>query len=229
MRRSDAATVTSRLLAMLCILSVFIPTFIMREPVRSLFMPLTVAVGFAMIAAFLMSSSFVPVLSVWLIRYRAEEPAAKKGFIERILPGFQRIVSGDDPVPLDRGAGVSGSLWFAPLVRRQAGWHRVVSPGGFRPVRDSFSQSSGLEYELTRKCAIKVLEVIDEQTQGKISISMGYVGQGAPNSVTNNIVLFMRGTDDAELRLRLKKGSGIRIDDFASVCGRPCRNKSCLG
>ncbi len=82
-RRSDAATGTSRLLATLCILSVFIPTFLMREPVRSLFMPLTVAVGFAMIAAYLMSSTVVPVLSVWLIRYRAEEPAAKKGFIER--------------------------------------------------------------------------------------------------------------------------------------------------
>ena len=71
-RRSDAATVTSRLLAMLCILSVFIPAFLMQEPVRSLFMPLTIAVGFAMIAAFLMSSTVVPVLSVWLIRHRAE-------------------------------------------------------------------------------------------------------------------------------------------------------------
>lgn len=40
-----------------------------------------------------MVSAILLVLSVWLIRYRAEEPAAKKGFIERILPGFQRIVS----------------------------------------------------------------------------------------------------------------------------------------
>ena len=91
-RRSDAAMGTSRLLATLCILSVFIPTFVMKEPVRSLFMPLTVAVGFAMIAAYLMSSSVVPIFSVWFIRYRAGEHAAKKGYIEKFLPVFQRIV-----------------------------------------------------------------------------------------------------------------------------------------
>ena len=98
----------------------------MREPVRSLFMPLTVAVGFAMIAAFLMSSSVVPVLSVWLIRYRAEEPAAKKGFIEKILPGFQRIVYATIR-PLDRSAGVPGSLWPAALA--SAGRSRNCFPG----------------------------------------------------------------------------------------------------
>ena len=213
-RRSDAATVTSRLLAMLCILSVFIPTFIMQEPVRSLFMPLTVAVGFAMIAAFLMSSSLVPVLSVWLIRYRAEEPAAKKGFIERILPGFQRIVSGTIRfrwLVVPTYLAVCGLLlWF---VGRQVGTELFpqVDSGQF-VIR--FRSPPGSEYEVTRKCAIKVLEVIDELTQGKVSLSMGYVGLGATNTATNNILLFMRGTDDAELRLRLKRGSGIRIKEL---------------
>ena len=67
---------------------------------------------------------------------------------------------------------------------------------------------------MTRKCAVKVLEAIDELTQGKVSISMGYVGLGATNTATNNILLFMRGTDDAELRLRLKKDSGIRLQEL---------------
>ena len=39
------ATAVPRLLALLCILSVFIPAFIMDDPLRSLFMPLTLAVG----------------------------------------------------------------------------------------------------------------------------------------------------------------------------------------
>ena len=38
-----------RLLALVCVLSVFIPAFIMEEPVRSLFVPLALAVGFAMV------------------------------------------------------------------------------------------------------------------------------------------------------------------------------------
>jgi multidrug efflux pump subunit AcrB len=44
--RSDAVTASARLLAMLCVLAVFIPSFLMEEPIRSLFMPLTLAVGF---------------------------------------------------------------------------------------------------------------------------------------------------------------------------------------
>ena len=84
-RRAAAATATARLLAMLCILSVFIPTFILNEPVRSLFMPLTLAVGFAMIASYLLSSTLVPVLSVWLIRHGGED-VHKQGLFDRVLP-----------------------------------------------------------------------------------------------------------------------------------------------
>ena len=166
-RRSDAATVTSRLLAMLCILSVFIPTFLMREPVRSLFMPLTIAVGFAMIAAFLMSSTVVPVLSVWLIRYRAEEPAAKKGFIEKILPAFQRIVYETIRfrwIVVPAYLVACGLLLW--LVGRQVGTELFpqVDSGQF-VIR--FRSPPGSEYELTRKCALKILEVIDAGDAGK--------------------------------------------------------------
>ena len=40
---------------------------------------------------------------------------------------------------------------------------------------------------------------------------MGYVGLGATNTATNNILLFMRGTDDGELRVRLQEKSGVEI------------------
>ena len=62
-------TAVPRLLALLCILSVFIPAFIMSDPLRSLFMPLTLGVGFAMISSYLLSSTFVPILCVALLRH----------------------------------------------------------------------------------------------------------------------------------------------------------------
>src|SRR5262249_60674329 len=65
--RGNHITAVPRLLALLCILSVFIPAFLMAEPVRSLFVPLALAVGFAMISSYLLSSTVVPVLSVWLL------------------------------------------------------------------------------------------------------------------------------------------------------------------
>ena len=63
------ATAVPRLLALLCILSVFIPAFIMNDPLRSLFMPLTLAVGFAMISSYLLSSTFVPIMCVTLLKH----------------------------------------------------------------------------------------------------------------------------------------------------------------
>ena len=57
-----------RLLAMLCVLAVFLPSFFMVGPARSLFVPLSLAVGFSMGASYLLSSSLVPVLSNWLLK-----------------------------------------------------------------------------------------------------------------------------------------------------------------
>src|SRR5215831_2301682 len=60
-----------RLLAMLCVLAVFVPSFFMTGVSRSLFVPLSLAVGFAMAASYLLSSSLVPVLSTWILRTHA--------------------------------------------------------------------------------------------------------------------------------------------------------------
>src|SRR5438094_10361672 len=66
-----------RLLAMLCVLAVFVPSFLMVGVSRSLFIPLSLAVGFAMAASYLLSSSLVPVLSTWILR--AHVPDDEKG------------------------------------------------------------------------------------------------------------------------------------------------------
>ncbi len=61
-------TAMARLLSMLCILAVFVPSFFMIGVGRQLFVPLSLAVGFAMIASYLLSSSLVPVFAAWLMK-----------------------------------------------------------------------------------------------------------------------------------------------------------------
>lgn len=62
-----AEVTTPRLLAMLCVLAVFVPAFFVGGIGRSLFPPLALAVGAAMVASWLLSSTLVPVLaSGWL-------------------------------------------------------------------------------------------------------------------------------------------------------------------
>ena len=198
---------------MLCILSVFIPTFVLNEPVRSLFMPLTLAVGFAMIASYLLSSTLVPVLSVWLVRHPGEA-GHKEGLFDRILPRFAHVVEMTVErrwiVALAYLAACGLLLWLMGGRRR----HGIVSGSGFRAVRAPFCAPPGCEYEVTRKFAIKILDVIDQQSHGNLAMSIGYVGLGATNTATNNILLFMRAQDDGVLRVRLREHSGVAIDEL---------------
>lgn len=58
----------AKLLILLCILAVFAPSFIMTGVPRAMFLPLSMAIGFAMIIAFLSSQTLVPVISVWILK-----------------------------------------------------------------------------------------------------------------------------------------------------------------
>ncbi len=78
--RPADATAVPRLLALLCILSVFIPAFIMEDPLRSLFMPLTLGVGFAMISSYLLSSTFVPIMCVFLLKHTSGADERSRAF-----------------------------------------------------------------------------------------------------------------------------------------------------
>ena len=176
-------------------------------------MPLTLAVGFSMIASYVLSSTLVPVLSVWLIK-QAGKAAHKEGFFDRVLPRFAKIVEITVRhcwIVVLTYLFVCGLLLW--LVGRQVGTELFpeVDSGQF-VLR--FRTPPGSEYELTRKCALKILEVIDTETHGKVAISMGYVGLGATNTATNNILLFMRGTDDGQLRVRLQGKSDIKIAEL---------------
>jgi len=58
---------------------VFVPSFFMEGAARELFVPLSMTVGFAMISSYLLSSTFVPVLSTWLLRHASHEDSADTG------------------------------------------------------------------------------------------------------------------------------------------------------
>src|SRR5215475_2968655 len=91
--RGGAETAIPRLLALVCILSVFIPAFIMAEPIRSFFVPLALAVGFAMTTSYFLSSTLVPVLSVWLLKHHGKSHEDhSKGLFAKVERVFGRTV-----------------------------------------------------------------------------------------------------------------------------------------
>src|SRR5437667_5147762 len=78
-------TVMARFLSMLCVLSVFIPSLFMSGVGRQLFVPLSLAVGFAMISSYVLSSTLVPVLATWMLRAGHNQEA---GFFQRLAAGY---------------------------------------------------------------------------------------------------------------------------------------------
>ena len=93
---ASGEVVVPRLLAMLSVVAVFVPSFFMTGVSRSLFVPLSLAVGFSMIASFLLSSSLVPVLSVWLLGDASHAPATDRtpaDWVERLRDRLARAAA----------------------------------------------------------------------------------------------------------------------------------------
>jgi multidrug efflux pump subunit AcrB len=217
-RQGNMETAVPRLLALLCILSVFIPSFIMEGAVRSLFVPLSLAVGASMVTSYLLSSTLVPVLSVWLLENRhgthgpGDGPGGRPGFFVRAQDRFERVASWTVAHRLvvvlayliGAGAivvGVGGQLGSELFPRVDAGQFQLR----VRPAQ-------GTHFELTRQVAQKTLEVIAEEAgPDNIDVTMGYVGANPPQFTINMAYLWSRGPDDSLLRVGLRHGSGVEV------------------
>jgi multidrug efflux pump subunit AcrB len=92
-------TALPRLLAMLCVLSVFVPSFFMTGVGRQLFVPLSIAVGFAMVSSYVLSTTLVPVMSTWMMREKKNERKPRwrewyASFLQRSIAWRWEVVAG---------------------------------------------------------------------------------------------------------------------------------------
>jgi len=81
-------------------MAVFIPSFFMTGPAQSLFLPLSLAVGFAMGASYLLSSTLVPVLANWMLKSKEEDDGEhKEGSFDRFRGRFSRVLERAMSIP----------------------------------------------------------------------------------------------------------------------------------
>jgi multidrug efflux pump subunit AcrB len=123
-RLGNAETAVPRLLALLCVLAVFLPALFMEGALKALFLPLALAVGFAMIASYILSSTFVPVMSVWLLR--------RVGRKSRASEAHQPSLWGAPPAPA-RPTHPTSALARGPRLRRRDGCCDLVRRKAARP------------------------------------------------------------------------------------------------
>jgi multidrug efflux pump subunit AcrB len=218
--RGSMQTAVPRLLAMLCVLSVFIPAFIMQDPMRSLFMPLALAVGFAMISSYVLSSTLVPIVCVWLLKphhdeHRLRHDEEQQGLFDRVQQRFESLVN---RIVARRRLIVPAYLLACGLILGLGGMQLGTE---LFPQIDSgefvlrYRPPAGSNFEITRQMGVKILQVMQEEVGPEnIEICLGYAGQIAPNFGMNNIVLFMRGPDDGWMRAKFREDSGVKLEAF---------------
>jgi multidrug efflux pump subunit AcrB len=217
-RRGNAETAVPRLLAMLCVLAVFIPSFFMQGSARALFVPLSLAVGFAMITSYILSSTFVPVLSVYLLRHHGRTTHAthstsgqrRKGWASRAFRGGLGIVTDLRWLVVPAylaAAAVALVLLGGPLGKEI---FPQVDAGQFQ-LR--LKAPTGTRIEQTEAMTQEALEFIKREVGAdNVDITLGYVGVVPSSYPINTVYLFTGGPEEAVVRVAFKQGA-VRIED----------------
>lgn len=232
-RQGNLETAVPRLLALLCILSVFIPSFIMQGAVKALFLPLSLAVGASMITSYLLSSTLVPVLSVWLLTGHEHDHDAQKadrenhpGMFSRLMGAFENVLGWTVRHRVKVvGAYLAITATLVVLVGAQLGRELFprVNAGQFQMrVRPP----EGTRYDLTLRVAQKTLEAIGEEVGPEnVATSMGYIGAIPPQFTVNLAYQWSRGPDDSMLRVGLRPGSKIDVFELQEKLRRSLPDK----
>jgi multidrug efflux pump subunit AcrB len=199
-------TVGARLLSMLCVLAVFVPSFFMTGIGRQLFVPLSLAVGFAMIASYFLSSSLVPVFATWFMSetHKGEE---NEGQFGRLRRWYQRYL---DRVLVRRRWVIVGYFGVTALILL------LVAP---RLGTEIFPEANGPVLRLRIKAAVgtrieqtepKILQALDliRRTVGeeRVEITSDYMGVQPSSYPVNLIHLFTSGPEEAIVQVQLKPG-----------------------
>ena len=200
-------TAMARLLSMLCILSVFVPSFFMVGVGRQLFVPLSMAVGLAMISSYVLSSTLVPVFSVWIMR------AGKRGhdgvgWLHRVYTRYLNgVIRFRWPLTLAYALG-AGAILF--LVAPRLG--SEIFPQTEAPqFRLRLRAAAGTRIERTELIELKALDLIKQEVgPDNVEISTAFIGVQPASYPINTIYLWTSGPQEAVMLVALKAESKLR-------------------
>lgn len=205
-----------KLLILLSILAVFVPAMFMNGVPRALFMPLSLAVGFAMIASFLLSQTFVPVVSNWWLKEHLNEKELKQpaGFFHKIKQRYtaagQRLQSS---FRLVTTLFLLVSLGLVTLLFIFMGTELFPqTDSGQTQVR--LRLPVGSRFERTEDATRKLLSLSDSIAgKGNTEISSAFIGTQPSSYPVNYLHLWTGGPQESVTRIKLKKGV-IPIETF---------------
>jgi multidrug efflux pump subunit AcrB len=210
---ATSETVTPRLLAMLSILAVFVPSFFMVGVTRALFVPLSLAVGFAMLASYLLSNTLVPVLSAWFLREHAapRRPPSLGRLLERYRRTVRFLIRWRWPV-----VGAYAAVSAAVLVLLVPALGRDLFPpmeAGQLALR--IRAPTGTRVERTEALTKDVLQAIREEAGPEnVARTLAFVGIAPSSYPINAIHLWSSGTHEAVMQVALQAGAPFTVPEL---------------
>jgi multidrug efflux pump subunit AcrB len=201
-----------KLLILFCVLAVFVPSIFMSGVPRGMFLPLSLAVGFAMIASFILSNTFVPVFANWILKEKTDNNTSHR-FIKvrsrylRTLEHVQGraslylVIFGMISVLLVVVIASSIGTEIFPKVDAGQAVVRVKLPVGTR-------------LERTEEVTQKVLAMADSVSDHTVDITSAFIGTQPPSFPVNLIHLWTSGPHEAVIRINLTRNTDIGIEMF---------------
>lgn len=207
-------TAIARLLSMFCILAVFVPSFFMIGVGRQLFVPLSLAVAFSMIASYMLSSSLVPVFSTWLMKegHRGEE---HEGLFGRVHSFYERYLRATSRfrwplVIVYLGVAFLFVYLFLPRIGTE------IFPDANAPLmRIRLRAPTGTRIEETERIVLRALDVVRQNAGPEnVALTSDFVGIVPSSYPVNLIHLFTSGPQDAVIQVALNsktaRGEALR-------------------
>lgn len=206
-------TMVPRLLAMLSVVAVFIPSFFMTGITRELFIPLSLAVGFAMIASTTLASTLVPIMGVWLLK--AEHKEHKRDFMDWLKDRLGELIRFLTPLRF-----VIIPVYLTVSILAVAVLYQFIGKELFPASSSSefqvrISAPTGMRVEALEKRVLRTIEEIKaEAGPGNVEKTLGYAGQQPPMFPINSAFLWTSGPHQAVLDVQLREAAQIKMSAF---------------
>ncbi len=204
-------TMVPRLLAMLSVVAVFIPSFFMVGITKQLFIPLSLAVGFSMIASTTLASTLVPIMGVWLLK--AEHKEHKPDFVDAMKDGLGKLLHFFYPlrhliILIYLGVAISTVIFLYENIGKE-----LFPPAGTSQFRMRITAPTGMRVEALEKRVLKTIEEVKAEV-GKENVekTLGYAGQQPPFFPISSAFLWTAGPHQAVLDVQLKEDAKIDME-----------------
>jgi multidrug efflux pump subunit AcrB len=204
------------MLAMLCILAVFAPSFFMVGVGRALFVPLALSVGFAMAASYVLALTFVPILYTWMGGHL--HGSHEGGPFDRFRQTYGRIVTS-----FVRLRWAVLAIYFVISVAT------IYFVGGalgteIFPSADSgqlqvrLRAPTGTRVERTEQMALQVLDTVAKAVGPEnLQASLGFVGSQPPSYPVNLIHLWTGGPHEAVMLISTKPERNVSTAELQEL------------